>query len=456
MTAAAILADEYADKALDDGERRLLQAVAGGEMQVTGAVQTRLGQLEQRVRTYPERLAAVERMQSEVCCLADVEPVALEWLWPGRISLGKLTIIEGHPGTGKSHLTIDIAARLSTGRALPGGAARHPCNVLLVGVEDGLADTVRPRLDAAGADVRRVYALRGFQDDAGEFIRPLSLPDDVWLLEAKAVEHNIKVLVLDPLNAFLGGEVDNHKDHHVRRALSPLVEMADRNGVTVVCVRHLTKSLSAKAITAGGGSIGIIGLARSALLVSEDPDDPELRVVAQAKNNLARLAPSLTFRIESAPQGSRIAWEGESIHTADSLIAAGREDQGEKPGTQERAGALLRDWLSQGPLPNKQLETMARAESITMRTLQRAAKSLGVTYERTGFGKDTHTVWSLPGTHSRQHAIYGAPVASGGRSSPQALIGSRNVQSRQASGVTATEPDLSRVAGASLPEVPTF
>lgn len=206
--------------------------------------------------------------------MATVAPERIAWLWPGYLAAGKLHVIDGDPGLGKSSMTLDWAARVSTGARWPDQQdGCPPAGVLLLSAEDGLADTIRPRLDAAHADVSRVFAFSAFDiDGEGERIeRPATLPGDVARM-ARAIETNgIGLVIVDPLMAFLAGSIDTHRDQDVRRALTALARVAEHTGAAVVLVRHLNKATGGEAIYRGGGSIGIIGAARLAFTVGKDP-----------------------------------------------------------------------------------------------------------------------------------------------------------------------------------------
>lgn len=323
--------------------------------------------------------------------LSEVEPERVSWLWPGRIPLGKLTIIDGDPDNGKSALTTDIAARVSTGWGFPDGAKCEAGGVILMNAEDGLADTIRPRLDAAGADVSKVLALATIpEDDGGE--RLFSIPEDLAMLEMAVEYVEAACVVIDPLMAFLSEKVNAHKDSEIRRALAPLAALAERTGAAVVVVRHLNKATGGSALYRGGGSIGIIGAARSGLLVAPDPEDENRKVLAPMKGNLSKTAPSLTFGLTEAANGSvRLEWGGESNLRATHLLAP--------QGTEEERSALdeakdfLRDELKAGPMGAKQIHKGARDAGIADITLRRAKTVLGVRSEKEGDGSWS---WVLP------------------------------------------------------------
>jgi putative DNA primase/helicase len=316
-------------------------------------------------------------------CLSDVQPEAVDWLWFGRLALGKLTLIDGDPGLGKSLLSLDSTARVTTGSAWPDGL---PCavsgSVLLLGAEDGLADTVRPRLDVAHAAIHRVHALPIVGERPNG--HPPSIPDDIPDIEAALVATGAILLVIDPLMAFLGGKVNAHHDQDVRRALAPLAEMADRLRVAVLVIRHLNKSSGGPAIYRGGGSIGLAGAARIVLAVGADPEDESRRILASVKSNLSAQPPSLAYQLVEERGTVGIKWLGTSTVTAGQLLAA--------PADADDRSALgdacdfLRDELGNGPVAVKDVEDHARKAGHMPSTLRRARTTLKVMSKPSDFG----------------------------------------------------------------------
>lgn len=336
--------------------------------------------------------------------LDTVEPEDVEWLWPGRLPYGKLWLLDGDPGLGKSFLTLEIAARVTMGLPLPGGPPNDPADVVLVSLEDGLGDTIRPRAEAMGADLSRLHAITSVTDSNGDE-RPPRLPDDVPLIRELVERTGARLVIIDPLTAYLDGKADTHKDADIRRALLPLGTLANELGVVVLVVRHLTKRRGGLAILAGGGSIGIIGAARGGLMLFEDPDDPERRVLAVSKNNLAKKAPSLTFTIADEGHGAVVRWLGENAHTANSLVAAGADD--EDRGALAEAVEWLREYLKDGEKPKAEITKAARGTGIATRTLERAKEHLHVTHERRGFGPGSFVAWALPYSPHARTGEYG-------------------------------------------------
>jgi hypothetical protein len=317
-------------------------------------------------------------------CLQDIQPVDIQWLWANHIPLGTVTVFDGDPGLGKSLLTLDIAARVTTGTAMPDGSPSVTGGVIILTSEDALANTIRPRLDAAGADVSKVFAF-----DPETDVAPLTFPNDVSRLEEMIATYNAKLVVVDPLVAYLGARIDSHRDQDVRSALAPLVRMAERTGVAVVGIRHLNKASGTSPIYRGGGSIAIIGASRASFLIAKDPDDPATRVFAPNKCNLSPdgLA-SRQFAViaVAGPTGKdipKIAWSGTSDRSARELLAQ-PQDEDERSAVDD-ADAFLRDALKDGPRPTKDVKIQASAAGIAWRTISRAKEKAGVVSRKSDF-----------------------------------------------------------------------
>lgn len=339
---------------------------------------------------HPQKVNAFESFEHlrGLVQLKDVRPERVSWFWQGYFPLGKLSIVDGDPGLGKSTLTIDLAARVSRGEAMPDGSPGVIGGVVHISCEDGLADTIVPRYEAAGADLSRIAALQGVPDGEGQ-LRPPTVEDTEDIRRAcEAV--GAKLLIIDPLMAHLDGTVNSYRDQDVRRALNPLALLAQELNIAVVLVRHLNKG-AGQAIYRGGGSIGITGIVRTAYLVARDPEDENRRVLAKLKNNLAPEPPSISFCIEGVGDTSRIVWGGESHHRADSLLATPSDE--DKPAQDEAVDFLL-EVLSVGPVKAKDVQKESREAGIAEITLRRAKKTLGIRVEKAGFSGGW--MWYLP------------------------------------------------------------
>jgi len=292
----------------------ITDAQANPSRETAKALQQRLAEIEAAEATKP----------SSLICLAEVQPRTVDWLWPSRIALGRLTVLSGEPGLGKSFLTCDLAARVSTGMAWPDdrSSVGEPGAVMLLTAEDDLADTIAPRLIAAGADLGRVYS------DTSP--RRLTDPADIEAIEAAATSiEGLRLMVIDPVSAYLG-DADSWKDADVRTALRPLSDLAAKHRFAVVLVAHLNKG-NGSAINRTQGSIALVAAARTAWLVTRDRENPRRRLMTCAKNNIGLDVGGLAYEIVEGYHGPIVGWEPEPItETADEALgnhSSRREDR---------------------------------------------------------------------------------------------------------------------------------
>lgn len=339
--------------------------------------------------------------------LADVQAEPVRWLWPGRIARGKVTVLAGHPGLGKSQLCASLAAVITTGGLWPVDRTRAEVgSVAILSAEDDAADTLKPRLLAAGADVSRVHvldAVRCLGRDGNPAGRTFDLATDVAAL-AGMLERmgDVAMLVIDPVTAYLGG-VDSHRNAEVRALLAPLSDMAARLGVAVVCVSHLNKGGGADALARVTGSLAFVAAARAAWIVAKDPQDPARRLFLPAKNNLGPDSTGLAFNIESAAvedgiETSRLVWHAGTVTmtATEALAAEHGHDQRTDATQRDEAEDWLTDLLSVGPVPSEDLKSRARADGIAWATVRRAKDTIGIKARRHGFGADGKWIWELP------------------------------------------------------------
>lgn len=302
--------------------------------------------------------------------LSQVRPETVRWLWRPYLARGKLTLLDGDPGVGKSLITTDLAARLSRGGAMPTGEpAGRPHTVLLLNAEDSAADTTRPRAEAAGADLDRLIIPALYDRE-----RPLHLPACLPDLRQLIAGHRADLLVIDPLMAFLPPSVPANLDQCVRTVLTPLARLAEQTDCGVLLVRHLRKK-GGGPLHRGLGSMGIVGAVRAGLLAGPHPADPSLGVLAMTKSNLAGGVPSLGYRIVSGVDGLPVVqWTGPVDLAAD---AVGGKPPRAMP-ARDRAGLWLGGQLANGPRRATDLFAAAAAECIPEVTLKRAKAALGV------------------------------------------------------------------------------
>lgn len=243
--------------------------------------------------------------------LADIKPEDIKWLWPFRIARGKLTMLIGDPELGKSLLTLDLAARITNRLPFPDGSPGLQGDAILLSAEDGVADTVRPRFDAAGGDPTRVHVLNAMRDRTGE--RLFDLGRDLPRLERAITQTQAALVIVDPISAYLSAKTDSYRDAEVRRVLAPLAALANRTSAAVVAIMHLTKNQQTRAIYRAQGSIAFAAAARAVFAVAEDRADKERRLFVCVKMNIAKKPPALRYKIE-APEGQPITvWEAGSV-----------------------------------------------------------------------------------------------------------------------------------------------
>lgn len=339
----------------------------------------------------------------KLVCADDVKPERVDWMWPSWLPYGKLVSFVGVPSVGKSTVSTDLIARATRGGAMPGESTRFaPKVVLIAGVEDGWADTIRPRLEAANADLEKVFFV---QDVAGE---TLTIPRDVPTLEALAKEVGASWLHFDAIMGVMAEEVNTFKDSEVRRAMTPLKEMAERRRMIVSYTSHPRKA-GGLAVHAGGGSGAFTAVARVLIFAGFDPSDAtedlnlRNRVLAVGKNNLAKIPASRSYKIvDGAVAGMAgmvgcIAWGNTSSVTADELaqpfegLPRERREPTNKP--RDAAEVFLEEILADGKriTPN-QIKADALRRGLKWRTVERAAEEICVK-ERTGF--QGGSVWCL-------------------------------------------------------------
>jgi hypothetical protein len=332
--------------------------------------------------------------------LSQVTAKRLRWLWPGRIPAGMLTMLDGDPGVGKSTVAIDFAARVTTGGPWPDGAKCPAGNVLIMTAEDALATTVRPRVELAGGDPRKVFVLTHIPGELGA--RLPMLPGDVQHIGDVIRDHRVRLWIIDVLDSYLGGggdsKVNSHRSTDVRQALYPLAVMAEKTGVAALALRHLNKAASlANPMYRGIGSIGITGQSRAVHLAALDPDDAsgERRIFCPVKINVGKMPPSLSYALVPGydPDHAAVKWLGEDGHTATQLLSAQMEEA--ERADRDEAARWVQSYLfhADGSAAYSDILAASRKHGIAERTLKRTKTRAGVTFRRAGWQKGT--VWVL-------------------------------------------------------------
>ena len=302
--------------------------------------------------------------ETEIRYYASVAVKEVEWLWHPYIPCGRITVVQGDPGEGKTTFALNIAALLSTGHAMPESNVPISIqNVIYQSTEDGLADTVKPRLIDAGADCSHI----AFIDDS---LQPLTLDDS--RIEDAIRKTGAKMLVLDPLQAFVGKDADLHRASDVRPLMHRLAAVAERTNCAVIIIGHMNKSANTKGLYRGLGSIDITATARSVLLVGRLRDEPTIRVMAQIKNNLAPEGKSIAFELD-AQSGFR--WIGQYDVSANDLLS------GEMPVEETKLASaqnIIQNILSEGSCRCGHIYEACHERGISKRTVDTAKRILGV------------------------------------------------------------------------------
>lgn len=301
--------------------------------------------------------------------MSQVEVEEIQWVWYPYIPYGKITVVQGDPGEGKTTFILALVALLTKGEPLPEEEnAVEPINVIYQTAEDGLADTIKPRLLSVGADCERVLVI-----DENEI--ELTLTDE--RLEQAIKQTGAKVIVLDPIQAYLGGDVDMHRANEIRPIMKRLALLAERTGCAVILIGHMNKMGSAKSAYRGLGSIDIRAAVRSVLVVGRVKDEPTLRIVAHDKSNLAPEGKSIAFELDP---DTGFAWKGYCETTVDELLCG----NGSLLSKTAQAEKLLKDLLSEGEMLSEEITSQAKELDISNRTLKIAKQNIGVKSFRKG------------------------------------------------------------------------
>lgn len=312
--------------------------------------------------------------------MQDVEIEEVRWLWYPYIPLGKICILQGDGGDGKTTMALNVAAAITRGELLPESkCAVGPFNVIFQTAEDGLGDTIKPRLLQAGADASKVHVI-------DEDLQSLTL-SDVRIAEAIAIT-GAKLFIIDPIQAYIGAKVDMHRANEIRPVLKRISDVAEKSGCSFLLIGHLNKSNN-KSQYRGLGSIDIHAAARSILTFGRIKDEPYLRAFAHTKSNLAPEGPAISYEIHP---DTGFRWVGKCSVTIAELLCSS-EGVGTEPRESafSRAVSLIQTELASGSLPADALYQRAKEQNISERTLNSAKASLKITSTKQG----KQWFWSL-------------------------------------------------------------
>ena len=295
--------------------------------------------------------------------MSDVELTPVEWLWKPYLPFGKLSVLQGNPGEGKTYFAMHLAAACTNGKLLPNMERMEPFNVIYQTAEDGLGDTVKPRLIEAGADLDRVLVI----DDSDV---QLTLSDE--RIEKAIVENNARLVIIDPIQAYLGADVDMNRANEVRPIFMRLGQVAQRTGCAILLIGHLNKAAGMQSLQRGLGSIDIAAAVRSVMFIGKLKHDPTMRILTHEKSSLAPPGASLAF---SLGDESGFSWVGEYDITADEMLS-GIEPQRETK--TQQAKDLICTLLAGGKqVLSEDIDKAALERGIPGRTVRDAKRELG-------------------------------------------------------------------------------
>ena len=329
-------------------------------------------------------------------CAADIKPEHVEWLVDQSLPLGMLAVIGGQPGLGKSQISINLAAGVTTGKGLPGnGVFRDLGSVIILANEDDASRTIRPRLDAAGADITKVHIVEGVAREGAD-VDMFQLDLDIADLRERALQiGDVKLIIIDPPSAYLGTKVDSYKESDVRGVLMPLGRLAQETGAMILLIVHLNKRVDGGAQQRFSGSTAWTAAPRVGFMVAEDPLTKQ-RFMLPVKNNIGDDRLGYQYHIEEKLVGyggqtfksSYIVWDQTSSRSVGELLAPAKAT---KVTVVDHAKSFLEDELTNGPLPVEKIISLAKAAGISWPSVNRAKNDMPISSTKVADG----WVWTL-------------------------------------------------------------
>ncbi len=337
-----------------------------------------------------------------VKCFTDIQSVPISWLWTGRIALGKLTMVAGDPGLGKSLVTATLAAHVSKGYAWPVDQSIPPTgDIILISAEDDPADTIKPRLEAAGADCTRIHVVEAIQEEivdaeSESTQRMFSFKRDIATLgDLLSTLPNCRLVIIDPISAYLDS-TDSNNNSDIRGLLAPLSELASKHKVAIVLVSHLNKNSGGNASYRVMGSLAFTAAVRTAYIVTKDKDNPERRLLMPLKNNIAKDKTGLAYSIVEAENGQPvIAWESEPVEMTTEEALAISQSTEQHTATDEAVDFLI-DLLANGSVKAEEANKEAQRIGISSKPLRNARAKLGIKPKKSSSFEDSFWEWKLP------------------------------------------------------------
>jgi putative DNA primase/helicase len=344
-------------------------------------------------RYEPKPKTAQRESKAGIYTLDSVEPEAVEWLWSNRIPLGKLSLIVGDPGEGKSYLSLYKASRITTGRSWPD--IEDPItkgSVILLTAEDGIADTVRVRADLMNADLEKIHIIQGRENPKKEELEFFDLDRHLGILESNIKKiGDVRLVIIDPVTAYLG-KLEDSRNTTIRSVLAPVASLAERTRISIIGITHLNKDVTKNAIYRAMGSVAFVAAARAVWAIQRDREDEtkQRRFFLPLKSNLSINPTTLAFSIGN----EGVIFEPHPVDiTADEALSINEEQ--EEHGALQDAMEWLKQALEDEPIAATDIYRMAEENRISARTLQRAKKRIKVEAYKEGMAKDRKWYWKL-------------------------------------------------------------
>jgi energy-coupling factor transporter ATP-binding protein EcfA2 len=327
-------------------------------------------------------------------CAADVKQKPVIWIWKGRLAKGKMTILSGDPGLGKSQIANYMIACITKGDSWCDDGVAPQGNCIVLSAEDADDDTICPRLEVLGANLRRVQIIKSVMKDGQD--HSVSLAHDLSALADMIQEiGNVVLIVIDPITAYLGDKIDSHQTTAVRAILEPVSQFAEQQNIAILAITHPPKASQSKAMHSFTGSLAFVAAARIALLAVEEPET-ERKLLLGVKNNLKKLPDGLAYHMRETTtdegiEACHIIWESNPVDiTANEAVRSNRDGAGKIKEAEE----FLKNYLKDQVVPSQEVLNAASANGIKQPTLYRAKKNVGVISEKSHF--ESGWTWSLP------------------------------------------------------------
>jgi hypothetical protein len=329
----------------------------------------------------------VPKRRPDIIRLSEIQASSVNWFWNPYLPMGMLAMLSGDPSSGKTYVSLAIAADLTVGRVPNCEETTDAADVLYLTAENSPEHVLRPRFDLLNGDPSRFHLFRGAKGPESQFCA-IEL-SDVDLLGNSIESTRARLVVIDPVQSYFGASTDMHRSNETRPILDGLGWLAQKYSCCILLVRHISKASTSRAIHRGLGSIDFTGAVRAELLAGSDPEDRDRRALIHIKSNVGKLGPSVGFAIND----HGLQWTGESSLTAPQILAP--ESTSDRVNAMKEATEFLIEALAQGGRPVKDLSEQAFALGISDRTLKRAKAQLGVKSQK-GPGMDQPWEWHLP------------------------------------------------------------